>query len=341
MYIKHKIKSIAQQACSLIGPHRWPFPKDQLLILMYHRVLPKEDQHYQQEQPGMLVTPDSFKMHLKVLKKYFQPIHLSEWIHSTIHHQPLPKKAVVITFDDGWIDNYQYAYPLLKTESFPASIFLVSEMVGTSTTFWPEQLIKIILQASVLPHDHVWNTEPFQWLNKLMTAAQINKNEPNIEGIDQLICQAKYFSEEELYAKILAMQKILPTQPPSSPEILSWEQTREMSSSGLIQYGSHTCNHIRMSNSLTDKTLHSEILDSKKTIKSQIKQPVDLFCYPNGDITTPAENIVKKNYIAACTTESGWNSAAKINLHRLKRIAIHNDISNTEAAFLARISGWL
>ncbi|HFD31797.1 MAG TPA: hypothetical protein ENJ28_03655 [Gammaproteobacteria bacterium] len=340
MHLKYKIKRAAQQICSLAGPHRWPFSKDQLLILMYHRVLPKEDQRYQQEQPGMLVTPNTFKMHLKVLKKYFQPIHLSEWIHAAIHSRPLPKKAVAITFDDGWIDNYQYAYPLLKEESFPASIFLVSGMVGTSTTFWPEQLIKIILQASELPHNHAWNTEPFQWLGTLMQTAHLNKNKPNIEDIDQLICKAKCFSEKELYEKISAMQKILPVQP-TSPEILNWEQAREMSASGLIQYGSHTCNHTRMNTSLTDKVLYSEILNSKKAIEFHLNHPVDLFCYPNGDITILADNIVKKSYVAACTVDPGWNKAANINRHRLKRIAIHDDISNTETAFLARISGWL
>ena len=112
-----------------------------------------------------------------------------------------------------------------------------------------------------------------------------------------------------------------------------------MGQSGLISYGSHTCNHTRLTNNLEADILQKEIADSREILQTKTQQDVSLFCYPNGDICTAATPLVEETYAGACTTQRGWNHSSD-NLWKLKRISMHDDATNTQTKFLAKISGW-
>jgi len=68
-----------------------------------------------------------------------------------------------------------------------------------------------------------------------------------------------------------------------------------------------------------------------------LEQPVELFCYPNGDFTDKVTEIVSQHYQSAVTTHRGINRLSSLSPYRLDRIGLHNDISNTPKKLLARI----
>lgn len=340
--MKRNIKRLAQHIIAATGRQSSLFKgRNELLILTYHRILPRHDPRYRTEQPGMIVEPDTFRMHLRELKTLFEPVSLSDWIAKAKDGKALPRKAVAITFDDGWRDNYDHGYPHLRAESFPATIFLVSDMVGTQQTFWPERLMKIIAYAARSGNTSIWTTPEFQWLTDSGIETGMIENPPSIETLDAIVCHAKRFSEETLYAHVDAMAKHVPNNTDEPPDILDWDQIVEMDNSGLIQFGSHTRHHTRMSNTLPQTTVQDEIIGSKKLLEDNIGKPVNLFCYPNGDITDSAAQLVSEHYNAALTTQPGWNAARNTPFHQLKRISIHQDIAYDRTAFLSRLSGWL
>ena len=80
IYLKKVVKAGRDYFAEQFGRHRLPAFRERLWILMYHRVLPKDDVRYKREEPGMCVTPETLDMHLREIKKHFQPIQLSEWI---------------------------------------------------------------------------------------------------------------------------------------------------------------------------------------------------------------------------------------------------------------------
>ena len=340
--MKRKIKRLAQHFAATTGRQSTLFRgRNALLILMYHRILPRSDPRHPMEQPGMIVEPDTFRMHLRELKKLFTPVSLSEWIAKARSGESLPAKAVAITFDDGWRDNYEYAYPHLQAESFPATIFLVSDLIGTRRTFWPEQLMKILVDAANSADNAVWTTPEFRWLADLDGKTTFVDRPPTVDELDAVVRQAKRFSEETLYTHIDAMSTLIPTTPDQPIDILNWDQIHEMDGSGLVSFGSHTRNHTRMSNGLSHDLMWDEVVGSKKLLEENIGKPISTFCYPNGDITESAARLVSEHYDASLTTQTGWNNAGNIDFYHLKRIGIHQDISVDKTAFLARLSGWL
>ncbi|VAW54764.1 hypothetical protein MNBD_GAMMA06-585 [hydrothermal vent metagenome] len=343
--VKKFIKRSLQYFAALFGRHTRVSKEPQLLILMYHRVLPGDDPRAQREEPGMMVTPETFALHLNVLKQYFTIVKLADWIKLKQAGENLPKKACAITFDDGWIDNYEYAFPVLKNLNVSATIFLVADMIGSKQLFWPERLANI-MTAVTAHYPQYWSHEALSWLQKNPNLYRLNKAPPTSEEISALIASLKIYPDQEIHDKLSQIETILQldkdnqTTDKQAASLLNWEQVNEMIDSGLVDVGSHTCHHTRLNQNTSNSLIEDEIVNSKKIIKKHTGQPVETFCYPNGDHCKEAIKQVAQNYTAAVTTQFGWNTPNK-NIHLLKRVGLHQDISADKTAFLARISGWM
>lgn len=95
-------------------------------VVMYHSVDYSADQY--------TITPQTFEKHLQAIKENgFTPISLQELVDYVDKDRNLPEKPMVITFDDGYTDNYTLAFPLLKKYNFKATIFAIGSSVGKST----------------------------------------------------------------------------------------------------------------------------------------------------------------------------------------------------------------
>lgn len=327
--IKNTLKYFLELLSVKFGHHRRNIDEPRLWIMMYHRILPKSDPRYAQEEPGMIVEPDTFIMHLETLEKEFTIMHLSEWLSKKALNEPLPKKTCAITFDDGWLDNYQYAFPILKKKSIPATLFVVTEMAGKQTNFWPNRISNLLQQPRA-------RLKSIPWLIKHMPKGTINK-----EIVASIIQKLKSYSDLKILELIDSAEKLLDINYSDKMSLMNWQQIRDSSESGLIEIGSHTCNHIRLKNGLDEDIYIREISQSKKQIEEKINKPVSLFCYPNGDLCSAALSEVSKSYKAAVTTKKGINLASNsLNLYELTRIPVHQDVSDTPRRLLSRIANW-
>lgn len=329
--MKQLIKDSLDVLAARLGPHRHSNSAPRLWVLMYHRILPRSDDRFAREEPGMIVTPDSFRQQLRALKQLFEVMRLEDWLDRRQRGLTLPQRACAITFDDGWLDNFEYALPILEQEQVPATLFAVADMIGTKSQFWPNRLTRLLHAMAEQP------TAGRHWLNRIpdYRPGQTLDRE-NLAGI---IRACKQLSDMELLSLLSEGETDLGLKVPDAPALVDWEQLRVMQRSGFVDVGSHTCHHYRLIDSLPTAILEQEIVDSRQRLERELDQPVPLFCYPNGDANHAAKSLVRKHYAGAVTTQRGINRS-DCDPHGLLRVGIHEDISATPNRFEARLAGW-
>ena len=331
--MKAFLKSILNFTLFLFGRHRFPAITPQLVVLGYHRVLPADHDDMEFMQPGMVVTPETLELHLSVLKKYFEFMHLEDWLDMVRNNEPIPNRCCALTFDDGWSDNFDYALPILQKHQTPATVFLVSDMVGTNQSFWPERMFRLLQNLTKEQLNDLLKQDQNSWLNEI---CRINKNtELNKETIDNAIMLVKQLTDHEIINKLDVIELTLSIDS-NHRDILNWHEVDQMQQNDLVRFGSHTRSHKRL-DKLKLAEIEDEVVSSLKEINSKVDHQVQLFCYPNGNTTEKAEHLVQSNFIGACTTVPGWNKPSTSHYH-LKRFLLHEDMCNSEIKLMACLS---
>lgn len=315
---------------------RWRRPGS-LIVLMYHRVLPHDSPARKTEQPGMYVSPETLDLHLSELKRYFELVHLDEWLRRAKQGASLPKFACAITFDDGWRDNYEFALPALVKHGAPTTIFLVSSYIGTTYRFWPNRLIELILREHSHPGSVAFPAELRKLVDPVLADGRRGAR-IDIETVDPIIQRALKLKEDEVRALVEAAEG--PAAINGGRDTVDLEEIGAMSATGLVRFGSHSATHFRLHAAASAERLAAEIVASRSRLQEICNQPIDLFCYPNGVTSPAAVSLVSNHYVGAVMTETGWHSPKK-NPYLIPRIRVHDDVSSDREAFLERLSGWL
>jgi len=318
-------------------------PAGSLSVLTYHRVLPVAAQAARRIEPGMIVDPDVFAMHLRMLKAHFTPIRLGDWINLRSRRASNGKRFVAVTFDDGWQDNYRYAFDVLKANEFPASVFVVVDAIDQRLRFWTEMLADMYFDegARAFLVSEMRNLcGPSDRAIELLTAR------PSEHGLSLLIEKLKNFPDAALLRTLsgalnAACNADAVARQDAEREFMNWSEVEEMAESGVVDFGSHSMTHLRLDESASDESMRREVVASRQVLKERLGASFnDIFCYPNGDVGGPAAELVRSTYKAACTTAIGVNSISQ-DMFKLKRINMHNDKSKNASSFLARLGNGL
>lgn len=332
-------KRAAVQIIARAAPLAWRWRRQgSLVVLMYHRVLPKDSPARRAEQPGMFVSPETLDLHLTELKRRFELARLDEWLRRAERGSPLPRLACALTFDDGWRDNYEFALPVLVKHGAPATIFLVSSYIGTAHGFWPNRLMSLLRKSFANPGSVAY-PEPLNRIVEPMLAAAADRGELRADDADAVVQGAKRWSEDEIRCLVETAERSCGGTS-EAREILDRDEVAKLGASGLVRFGSHTATHLRLGGRISSQDLEREIVGSRKCLQDLCGQAIDLFCYPNGETSPAATDLVRRHYLGAVTTWKGWHGANG-DPHLIRRIGVHEDVSDAREPFLERLSGWL
>src|SRR5512139_453629 len=116
------------------------------VVLMYHRVLPEEMMRRSYSHPGIIVERSAFERQMAFLKQEFNVLSFPEFSRHVEHRIPFGANDCLITFDDGWKDNFTHAVPVLRQHGFSAVIFPPVNYIGTARMFWQEELTAALIR---------------------------------------------------------------------------------------------------------------------------------------------------------------------------------------------------
>src|SRR5579859_7729471 len=109
---------------------------DRLTVLAYHRIIDWNGPGFDLYRPIVSATPEMFEQQMAYVSRNFNVIDLNCLEAFILNGMPLPKRSLLITFDDGYLDNYTYAYPILRHYHLPGVIFLIAEKMTNPTPPW-------------------------------------------------------------------------------------------------------------------------------------------------------------------------------------------------------------
>lgn len=212
-------------------------------IWCLHRILPQRS--ICKENREIEITPDYLQSLIcEHLRRGYRFVSLDDLLQT---RNCIPTKKINISFDDGFVDVYKYAFPLFKQYHIPFTIYLTSDFPERKAFIWWYQLEKMYnenLEQLSIVFDNIYNS-------------QLNMPE---------------------YCKTMLHMK--PDYELTRQIALSWEQLREMVESGLCTIGAHTVSHACLNRLSLEQVWH-ELSESKKCIEQNLKIKVKHMSYPH------------------------------------------------------------
>jgi len=324
------------------------------LILLYHRVAEVGLDPWR-----LCVTPQHFAEHLEIVRKHGRPMQLRQ-LTQALRNGNLPRRAVVVTFDDGYGDNFYNAKPLLERYDIPATVFAATGYIGHEREFWWDDLDRLLLQPGMVPETLRLsvNGSTYQW--DLGEAAHYSsdayqhhlswnvghKDDPTprhslYRSLHKLLRPLAEDERRKVLKDVLTWADAESTVR-ATHRILSPDETAYLAEGELLELGAHTVTHPVLS-ALPVAVQRSEIRRSKTHLEEILGRSVTGFSYPYGfraDYTSETVAIVREaGFAYAC---SAFTDVVKrgTDCFQLPRVPVQNWDGEAFARRLGRLAEW-
>jgi peptidoglycan/xylan/chitin deacetylase (PgdA/CDA1 family) len=320
------IKGLVASATNRLGildayssVRRW-LTRSQVAILIYHRICPKKDKWSLEP-----LSPDIFETQMKYFTQNYEILSLDELVQSIKSGKSFPKKAIVVTFDDGYKDNYLYAYPVLRKYKIPATIFLTTGYIGASELFWWDKVAYIIE-----------NNPSTKRLNLKGLGSYSIQSGPyktrDILEICEKLTKVSDHKKNSIIEKLLDICQVEIPRDLGKKFILSWKEVKEMDKAG-VTFGAHSVNHSILINMPLEQS-KNEIVQSKQDIEEKLGKEVTAFSYPNGNFNAEIVELVRKSgFTCAVSYVPGMLPkliSPKDDVYCLARIGTYEDLGRSK-----------
>ena len=320
--------------------------RNAVIILTYHRVIEQWDNLLEYSQPGMVVTVSTFERQVAILKEHFELVTLDAVLADEHMGGRATRPRCVVTFDDGWRDNYDLALPILRQHDIPATVFLTTDFIGTDRAFWYTELMYLLTRTDVLSLVSVNGAvrgypeevcHHLKRLGRMGGAAGAHDFDPLIEAVKAL-CDDDTI--EELLQRLMNAAGLRRPLIADRRFFLDWDHVRTMAASG-IEIGSHSCSHRILTRIPADRA-HDELTRSKADIERHIGQTVKHFAFPNNDASGPlVAAAARAGYHTACLGGLGAEPR-RFGIRLLQRLGMHEGVCGDGQSFHdALLYGWL
>ena len=279
-------------------------------ILCYHRVGTEGVPLFS------TLPPEIFEAQIRFLRRHYRLVSL-EQLCAELQDPSARGQAVAVTFDDGYVDTYHNAFPILKKYEVPAMVFVIVGSIESGQVAWYD---KTFLALKVFPGttleielDQIQRFALVSPVARMRAAMEINNWLRTVpDGRRREFCAA-------FERRFLLPQMAL------AGRMMNWDQVREMHRAG-IAFGSHTLTHPAVSR-LNVAGAEAELLVSRQILEQQLGSPAPDFAFPFGKPADcgpqAAAQLAGFGYRSAVTTSYGLNTPGA-NPYALRRISLED-----------------
>jgi len=335
MSLRHKAFSAAFQAIAATGADRWGrgLAQGKGAILTLHHVRPAAAGGFQPN--GLLeITPDFLNRALTLIRaEGYDIVSLDEALARLVDPRP-GRFFVALTFDDGYRDNLDHAWPVLAKHEAPWTLYVVRGFAERTARLWwleLEEAIRALPRISLDLSDGRFDA---------LAGSDVEKQ----TAFDQLYWRLRKGPEAILLSTIFGLAAQAGIDPVAlvERECLPTETLRSLAGAPGVAIGAHTLSHPMLARH-PEEVARREIIESKAWLEEVLDRPIRHFAYPVGDPGSagPREFALAKEagFASAVTTRPGHLFAEHSqHLHALPRVSL-NGLHQSEAALKALLSG--
>ena len=258
--------------------YKWFTRKNALYCFNYHRI---GDCTLTPFDPNIYsCTVEQFREQLRFIKAHFQVITLEEALLLASNKSPLDKRYALITFDDGYIDNYVEAYPVLKEEKISAAFFIPTDYIDSGHIPWWDEIAWMLKNTT---------KKTFNFAGKHTIDLTESKQYKVIRNFLTLIKSDPRSMDEKMLELKTKLACEFSVNPKDKSLFVSWSQIKEMKLGGM-SIGSHTCSHSILTHIDKDSQL-LELSKSKQCLEQHLSCNIDSIAYPVGQRNTFNDDI--------------------------------------------------
>jgi len=265
---------------------------------------------------------------LQALQKEYTFISIDDAVEMIDGRRPLVENAMVLTFDDGYLNNFTEALPVLEALEIPAVFYIATGVVETRKAFWFDRLDYIVQVAAAQNASIDVYGASFKFV--------ANDREQVTEEYARMRrwCKKKIQTDEEFVAVLDAAAETLEQQcgrriddileDDPWARIVTAEELQHYARNPLVTIGSHTVSHMRLSIA-SDADVRRELRESREKLEAWTGKPVVHFAYPNGDWDRRSRDAVEAaGYVSAVTSDSGLQATGR-DRYTIRRLSIGSD----------------
>jgi peptidoglycan/xylan/chitin deacetylase (PgdA/CDA1 family) len=291
-----------------------------LTVIAYHRIGHPGESPY--NHAVFDCEPEQLDEQLSYLTAHYQVAALEEAQEFISHPEKLRHPHVLITFDDGYLDNYQVAFPILKSHGVQGTFFLATGFVGTDSVPWWDQ-VSFMVRAS--------NRSSI--ILEYPRSISIERPSDDLRSVIRSIV-GLYKSPETTDTRrfLLGLEQACGVSIPHSAverQFMNWQEAAEMARAGMA-IGSHTHRHELLAK-LSPEEQFKEVDQSRRMIEDRLRVHVDSIAYPVGSRTSFSaatwEALERAGYRTAFSYYGGANLPKQIRRFDVLRIGVYRELS--------------
>ena len=288
------------------------------LIFLFHGVIKKNDykiRNYNKKH----ITKKNFLSFIKKCKKIGNPISINDLKEYKDKKKKLPKKSFIISFDDGFENNFSCAIPILKRLKIPTVFYLSTNFIENNDMSWIDKVEYCFEKYNhnlLLP----WRKKDI-FLNKRSDKIKY------LEEIRKIVKNDKKINVDDFCEYIFSATKIKPIKKLSTDidKKISWSKVKTINKSNLFTIGGHSHKHISLG-LLSEKKMKYQIFKSLALFRKQINLNLKHYSYPEGqkiDFNHKVIKTLKDQKILVCPTAINGTNNLSTDFFLLKRISIN------------------